>query len=223
MFNWIHSCLNRLENGYDPVPSIHAHNYGAHEWNHFDEALLNDLEGWVGGFYGKKVLDLGGGPGHYTVAFAKRGAHVTWLDVSRNYYDIAQQKVKEYFVGDNVNFVLGYMDDAPDLLSERYDFVFNRVCFYYGRGDASFSDVIYRMVREGGFAYIDTTHEKYKYETLSAIARLRAWLNSALSIKIGHPFPPHGRLASLFLRYPVKKMLIDYSSPFNDRIRFQKF
>ncbi len=222
MINWLHSRFNRPENGYDPVPPDHVIRYGANEWSAVDEDLLNDLELWVGGFAGKKVLGLGGGPGQFSVALAKRGGEVTWFDVSRNYRDMAQRKANEYSVEGKIQFVLGYMDDAPAILNECYDFVFNRICFNYCRSDQSFAETIYKLVRNGGYAYVDTTHDQYKYETLSAQAKMRVWLNSKLGIKIGHPFPPHGRLAKLFLKFPVKKLMVDYSSPLNDRVRFEK-
>lgn len=93
-------------------------------------------------------MDLGGGPGQYSVAFARRGASVTWLDVSHNYLHIAQQKAHEADV--EITFVLGYMDEAPRILGKQFDLVFNRVCFCYSWNDALFVAVIYRLMRLGG-------------------------------------------------------------------------
>jgi hypothetical protein len=82
--------------------------------------------------------------------------------------------------------------------------------------------VIFRLVSPGGYCYVDTPHCAFNPERLSASARFRMWLNSALSIKIGHPFPPHGRLARLFLRHAVQSMTIDYGDSRHDRIWFRK-
>lgn len=222
MINRLHARLHRPENGWDPVPLEHAARYGAAEWQTVDDVLLEELEQWVGGFQDKRILDMGGGPGQYSVAFAKRGGQVTWHDVSRTYRDMAQEKAKQFAVTDKIQFSLGYMDEAPDLLSEAYDFVFNRLCWYYGLGDRSFAAVIYRMVSPGGFCYIDTTHSGYKRGQLSASALLRTWLNDTLAIKVGHPYPPHGRIARLIQAYPLKRLLLDYRSLTNDRIQFEK-
>lgn len=222
MINRLHSRINRPENGYDPVSLNHAIHNAAAEWCEIDRALLDDLENWMGGFSGKKILDLGGGPGQYAVEFAKRGAIVTWFDVSKNYLNIASQKTLEHAVTANVEFILGYMDEAPDILNQQFDFVFNRICFYYCHNDHKFAAKIYDLVRSGGYCYVDTTHDRYNYESQSCFSLLRIWLNSKLGIKIGHPYPPHGRLAQLFLRYPIKRLLVDYSSLMNDRIRFEK-
>jgi SAM-dependent methyltransferase len=222
MINWLHARFHRPEKGWDPVPLEHAVKYSADEWQGINEALLDELEQGIGGFQRKRILDLGGGPGQYSVAFAKRGGEVTWHDVSRIYRDMAQEKAEAFAVADRIQFSLGYLDEAPDLLPEPYDFVFNRICWNYGFSDRSFAKVLYRMVRPGGFGYVDTNHSEFKREQLSASARFRAWLNDAFAIKIGHPFPPHARLARLFLGFPMKRLVVDYRSPLNDRILFEK-
>jgi 2-polyprenyl-3-methyl-5-hydroxy-6-metoxy-1,4-benzoquinol methylase len=222
MINWLFSQLQRPERGWDPVSAQYAQQYGRGQWEGVDEPLLDQLDSWVGGLAGKRVLDLGGGPGQYTVAFARRGAKVTWFDVSGHYHAIARAKAAELQVADRVQFCLGYMDDAPQLLSERYDLVFNRICWNYGRGDSSFADVVYQMVRAGGSAYIDTTNALFNADQLSLSARLRTWLNTVWGIKIGHPYPPRGRIASLLLRQSMARVLIDYTLASSDRLLFEK-
>src|SRR4051812_35635270 len=72
VINLLHSRLHRPESGWDPVPQGHVLEYGTHEWaSGADARLLDELEQRIGGFAGKQVLDLGGGPGQYSVAFAK--------------------------------------------------------------------------------------------------------------------------------------------------------
>ena len=222
MINWLFSQAQRPERGWDPVPAEHARHYSRSEWQGVNEPLLAQLDDWVGGLAGKRVLDLGGGPGQYSIAFARRGAQVTWFDVSRNYQALAQAKAAELLVADAVQFRLGYLDDAPTLLGETYDLVFNRICWYYGRGDRSFADVVYRLVRPGGCGYIDTTNSLFNADQLSASARMRTWLNAACSIKIGHPYPPRGRIARLLLGHPVERLLVDYSTAASDRVLFKK-
>lgn len=222
MINKIHARLHRPEKGWDPVPAAHAASYGADEWRMVDNRLLDELEARLGTFRGKTVLDLGAGPGQYSVALAKRGALVTWHDISTTYLQMARAKATEHGVADNMRFSLGYLDEAPKLLSDRFDFVFNRICWNYGLDDASFAHTVYEMVRPGGHGYVDTTHSDFQRHALSRGARLRTWINDRTGLKIGHPFPPHGRLAQLFLRQPVKHLSIDYSAPLNDRVFFEK-
>jgi 2-polyprenyl-3-methyl-5-hydroxy-6-metoxy-1,4-benzoquinol methylase len=222
MINRIHALFYRPENGWDPVPAAHAADYGAREWRRVDQGLLDELESRVGGFHGKNILDLGGGPAHYSVAMAQRGGLVTWHDISRNYLEMGRSKAAEAGLSAQIRFSLGYLDEAPRLLRQRFDFVFNRICWNYGFDDASLANVVYTMVRPGGHAYVDTTHSGYQRAALPASVRLRTWLNDCTGVKIGHPMPPHGRLAKLFLRSRMTRMTLDYSWPENDRIFFEK-
>jgi 2-polyprenyl-3-methyl-5-hydroxy-6-metoxy-1,4-benzoquinol methylase len=222
MINRLLARIHRPESGWDPVPREHALQYGENEWQGLNEPVLAQLEAWVGGFAGKRVLDLGGGPGQYTVAFAQRGAQVTWFDVSRTYQEMARAKAQERGVLDRVQFALGYMDEAPALLSQRFDLVFNRICWNYGWSDRGFADVCYALVAPGGSGYIDTTNSRFNIEKLSASARLRTWLNDALALKVGHPYPPRGRIAQLLLRQRVARVTVEYPTEVTDRVFFQK-
>ena len=72
MFNQLHAKFRRPENGWDPVPASHAASYGQNEWRAVNSDVLDELGHRIGGFEGKHVLDLGGGPGQFTVAMAQR-------------------------------------------------------------------------------------------------------------------------------------------------------
>lgn len=221
MINWLHSRIYRPENGWDPISVSHAQQYTTSEWSAgVAIELIDVLESWCGGLSGKAILDLGGGPGQYSIAFAKRGAQVTWYDVSARYRTIAAQKALAH--GVSVRFKVGYLDEAADVLANGFDLVFNRLCWYYGRGDRSFSKIVYELVKPGGIGYVDTTHDRYMHETLSTPARIRTELNKYTGWKMGHPYPPHGRLQELFARFPMEKIFVDYSAPMNDRILFKK-
>ncbi|MGQ9791794.1 MAG: class I SAM-dependent methyltransferase [Armatimonadota bacterium] len=220
MINYLHARVCRPEKGWDPVPAQYAIEYASRAWSSLDESIVMELDEKIGGLEGKQVLDLGAGAGQYSVAFAKRGASVTWYDVSRNYLQIAQQKSKEARV--DITFSLGYMDEAPQILRKQFDLVFNRGCFSYGWSDASFVSVIYKLVRPGGYAYIETNNSSFGGDRLSPAIRFRVWLNAAMGIKIGHPHPPRGRIPAFLLRYPLRQMIVDYSEPYVDRIFIQK-
>jgi 2-polyprenyl-3-methyl-5-hydroxy-6-metoxy-1,4-benzoquinol methylase len=221
IINRLHSLLHRPEKGWDPVSTEHAAWYSGIEWTQgVNNTLLDELDKWADGLTGKRVLDLGGGPGHYSIAFAKRKADVTWHDVSRGYRDIAERKAAEHNV--RIKFSIGYLEDAARLYKEPFDVVFNRICWYYGFSDRQFASLLFRLVKPGGIGYIDTPHSDVSYTKASSSLKMRTLLNDRLAIKIGHPFPPHGRVAHLFMNKPVAKIQIDYTSPSNDRILFLK-
>ena len=221
MVNRLFSAFQRPERGWDPVPAEHAASYAKSEWDRgVHDQLLHDLGEWLGGFSDKRILDLGAGPGQYALAFAARGADVTWYDVSRRYQTIAMNKASEQCL--HINFEIGYLDEAAERLNRQFDLVFNRICWYYNWTDRSFSDVVFNLVKPGGIAYVDTTHSGWRRDTLSFSSRLRTALNDRVGIKIGHPSPPRGRIAKLFLEKPVERLVVDYSSPHNDRILFRR-
>lgn len=217
VINWIYTRWYRPEDGWDPIPKDYAEHYANDEWQNLDCEVIAQLEQWTGGLQGKRLLDLGGGPGQYSVAFAKRGALVTWHDVSRNYLEIAQAKAREHDV--HITFSLGYLEDAERYVSTGFDVVFNRICWYYGRGDRSFARLLYQLVRPGGVGYVDVPIAQRSTQLTRAM-RLRTWINTYTYFKIGHPFPPRGRAAALFQRYPLSQIHIDYRLPGNDRIFF---
>jgi 2-polyprenyl-3-methyl-5-hydroxy-6-metoxy-1,4-benzoquinol methylase len=221
MINRLHALLYRPEAGWDPVPADHVKLYANAEWaSGVRQELLDELDRWVGGLAGKRVLDLGGGPGHYSVAFAKRNAQVTWYDISQRYKAIAEQRAREN--GVELQFGLGYLDEAPANLRTRFDLVFNRICWNYGWHDFSFAKVVYSLVTPGGVGYVDTTHSDWHRDSASLYGAARNWLNDNLAIKIGHPFPPHGRIATLFSKLPMERVVADYSLHTNDRVLFVK-
>jgi 2-polyprenyl-3-methyl-5-hydroxy-6-metoxy-1,4-benzoquinol methylase len=221
MINHLHALFHRPERGWDPIPATYAAQYTEIQWGQgVKESLLDELECWVGGLSGKRVLDLGGGPGHYSVAFAKRNADVTWHDVSRTYREVAEMKAINEKV--HIQFSIGYMDAAAKLHCEPFDLVFSRVCWNYGLSDHSFADAFFDLIKPGGVGYVDAMHSGARDPNSSWSVLIRTWLNQQFAIKIGHPMPPHGRIAKLFMKKPITKMLVDYSSPLNDRITFVK-
>ena len=221
MINALHAKLKRPEKGWDPVPRAHVESYGQGQWNTpIDEKMLDHIEHWVGGLKGKSVIDVGGGPAQYSVAFAKRGANVSWHDISATYRDYAKAKASEN--GVKLELSLGYMDDAPDILNKQFDVVFNRICWNYGTTDDAFARTVYRLVKPGGIIYIDTATSQWGSQLTSGRTKIRGWLNDNLHIKIGHPYPPRGRVAALLQAFPHDEILCDYTVPNYDRITMRR-
>ena len=117
MINQIHQALLRPEKGWDPVPASHAAVYAPFAWAHVrDEGVIDRIEDAMGRVAGKKVLDLGGGPGQYSVAFARRGANVTWHDVSAVYQSFSMAKAA---VSRSFHFLLaGLSGECPSFWRE---------------------------------------------------------------------------------------------------------
>jgi SAM-dependent methyltransferase len=155
--------------------------------------MVDVLEAKVGGFQGKRILDLGGGPGQFAVEFAKRGGLVTWHDISKHYSLIVEELAKAN--GVELALSLGYMEEASKFVGHPFDLVFNRICWMYCVNDFEFAKLIHDLIRPGGWGYVNSD---YWIENMAASLRFRYAINAHTGIKIGHIIPPPGRLEKYF-------------------------
>ena len=70
---------------------------------------------------GDKVLDIGGGPGKYSLYFAQKGCDVTLVDLSDGNVMFAKKKAEELNL--NINTIVGNACDIDTLVDEKYDHV----------------------------------------------------------------------------------------------------
>jgi SAM-dependent methyltransferase len=216
--NFVHSLFYRVERGWDPISPEYAKEYDGLASREIDTLLVKRLDSLAGGLAGKRILDLGGGPGHYSVLFAKLGARVTWHDISQQYEQIARRHATLHGVA--LDFSLGYLEEAKKFGQNSFDLVFCRVCWYYCRSDRAFGRSLYSLVRPGGIGYIECNTPAFSRP--QGFRRLQHWLNTYCWWKIGHPLPPHGRIAKLIHNYPVTYMKLNYSSAERDIVTFVK-
>ena len=193
VINKILMLLRPVDGGYDPVSTELAQYYTQTEWQIFNPAMVDVLEAKIGGFQGKRILDLGGGPGQFAIEFAKRGGQVTWHDISKKYFSIVQGLAKAH--GVELALSLGYLEEASKFLDNPFDLVFNRICWRYCLNDFKFAKLIHDLIRPGGWGYVNSD---YWLENMSATVRLRFAVNAHTGIKIGHIIPPPGRLEKYF-------------------------
>jgi 2-polyprenyl-3-methyl-5-hydroxy-6-metoxy-1,4-benzoquinol methylase len=179
--------------------------------------LVDDLGSRIGGLEGKRVLDLGAGPGQYSIGFAQRGAQVTWHDISHKYMSIAKHYAEKY--GVNVEFSLGYLEDAKKFIDTPFDLVFVRGCWFCCINDRDFAKLVYQLAKPGGAGYIDTFDfdREGKWQL-----NFKYYLNKYLWFKVGHPNPPPGRVANLINSYKIDQLNADYSSQGSDFVFFIK-
>ncbi len=216
--NYLHSLLHRVEDGWDPIPASYASSYAEMAWSERSPQIVQDLDARLGGLSGKRVLDLGGGPGQYSVLFAQRGAEVTWHDISRKYQAICRERAAA--AGVSIRYSMGYLEDALRFLAEPFDLVFCRVCWYYGRSDRQMARLIDSLVKPGGVGYVECNTPAFSRPR--GWRRLQSVLNQYLWLKLGHPMPPHGRIAKLLQRGDILHITLDYSSPLRDIVVFTK-
>ena len=216
--NLLHSLVHRVQDGWDPISPEHAEQYSDLEWTQVDTSLVKKLSDFAGGLEGKRVLDLGGGPGQYSVLFAKSGARVTWHDVSRQYERIARRRAEANQT--ELEFSLGYLEETAKFGPNSFDLVFCRISWYYCRSDRSFARLIYTLIKPGGVGHVQC--HTAAFSKPKGLRRLQHELNARLWWKIGHPVPPHGRIADLIHRYPISYLELDYKCEERDVVTFVK-
>ncbi|MBP5729446.1 MAG: class I SAM-dependent methyltransferase [Clostridia bacterium] len=71
---------------------------------------------------GSRILDIGGGPGHYSIHYAKQGHTVTLLDLSEENVRFAKKKARQY--GVKITAVQGDATDLSRFPDDSFDKVF---------------------------------------------------------------------------------------------------
>lgn len=115
---------------------------------------------------GAHILEVAPGPGYLSIELAKRGFHVTAVDISPDFVEIAKHNAKEANV--SVNFMEG---NASDLLFEnhRFDFVVCTAAFKNFKEPVKALCEMYRVLKEEGTALIidmnrEATDEEIEHE-----------------------------------------------------------
>jgi len=110
--------MNAIENWYD-------NEYD--EWNRFErhkiefEVTKKYMDTYLKGT-SLKILDIGGGPGRYSLYLAGKGHEVTLLDLSQKNIDVAIEKSREYGIELN-GYIKGNALDLSSFHPEQFDVV----------------------------------------------------------------------------------------------------
>jgi ubiquinone/menaquinone biosynthesis C-methylase UbiE len=100
---------------------------------------------------GSDVLEVAPGPGYQAIEVARLGFHVTGVDISRTFVQIASDHAKQ--AGVSVDFRQGDASNLP-LESESFDLVVCQAAFKNFRQPVIALDEMHRVLRSGGTAVI---------------------------------------------------------------------
>jgi len=120
--------------------SIDLCNKAMYKWKAIAAHVPQDLSGW-------EVLDVGCNAGFYSIELARRGAHVTAVDIDPHYLDQARWAAQQFGVQDALTFKqmpIYALAHAP----ETYDLVWFMGVFYHLRYPTLALDILRRKTRK---------------------------------------------------------------------------
>ena len=151
-------------------------------------------------FTNKKILDLGAGVGNYTLKFIDLGANVDWVDVSKNFKNIAEEKIilNENTSINKVKFHNIHLSNISTI-KKKYDLIFNRLSWRYSFSDKKFANDISAMLNIGGLLYIKENIWNEGNESYSMFSKFQNFIYRNLDYKIGHPVPLKNKIKNYFI------------------------
>lgn len=95
------------------------------------------------------ILDAGGGTGHYSLPYAKKGHKVTIMDISEKMLEVAKSKAKRENVSGNVEIIQCDMSDTQ-LPDECFDFIMCHLALCYVHDPMTALREFHRLLRKNG-------------------------------------------------------------------------
>ena len=135
---WFHNI--HLPNGLQTAPDHFLGDFPAFKWREIAPYLAEDLSG-------KTVLDVGCNAGFYSLELAKRGAHVTGIDLDPLYLKQARWVVDQFDLSDRIEL---RQQQVYDLAQEetQYDIVWFMGVLYHLRYPLLALDILSEKVRD---------------------------------------------------------------------------
>ncbi|MEV4149645.1 class I SAM-dependent methyltransferase [Amycolatopsis sp. NPDC049691] len=128
---------------------------------------------------GADVLEVAPGPGFFAVELAKRGFHVTGLDISHTMVEIARENRGDL----EIDFRQGDITHAP-FADESFDFLVCQAAFKNFRQPVTALNEMHRVLRPGGFAVIhDLNHEATSADIGREVDRMNVGALSGFTVR----------------------------------------
>lgn len=115
---------------------------------------------------GKKVLEIGCGIGTDTINFARYGAQVTAVELSKKSLEIARQRAKVYGLQNSIRFYLGNAEELIQFLpAEPYDLIYSFGVIHHTPNPERVVEQMRYYVRPGSTVKIMVYH-RYAWKVL---------------------------------------------------------
>ncbi len=159
-----------------------------------------------------RVLDIGTGPGRLPIIIASRDkyVHVTGLDLSPDMVKIATAEARKKGLA-NLDFKAGNASELP-FGDREFDLVLSTLSFHHWKEPEAALDEIYRVLREGGEAWIYDIPRKVNPQVWADMKK-RYGLFAPTFLHLHtftEPFYDEKMLAEMATASRFKKFEIDY-------------
>lgn len=170
-----------------------------------------------------RILDIGTGPGRLPMAIASKNkyVHVTGLDLSADMVSIASRLALKNHAT-NIDFKAGSAGELP-FGDREFDLVISTLSFHHWREPEKALDEIYRVLREGGEAWIYDIPRKVNPIVWADLKKRYGFIAPTFMhfYTFTEPFYDEKRLGEIALASRFKKFEIDYRL-FTYRLRLYK-
>jgi ubiquinone/menaquinone biosynthesis C-methylase UbiE len=145
---------NETSQGYQKNAKIHTRyaHYGPYSPDEDKLKLLGNVKG-------KNILEIGCGGGQCSIAFAKKGAHCTGIDISEEQLNFAKSLAKREKV--KVNFILGDFQNLKRIKSNSQDIVFSAFALHYSPNLDEVFKQVHRILKKNGLFVFSFNHPFY--------------------------------------------------------------
>lgn len=130
------------------------------------KALVDDFRERVGSVEGKKILDVGSGPGGVSIAFALAGADVSGVDIEKELYQISLIHAEAY--GVKPNFIL-YDGGKLPFLDNTFDYSVSVSVIEHTTDPVLYLSEILRVTKPRGKLYLGFPNKLNFKETHTGI------------------------------------------------------
>lgn len=134
---WFHNL--HLPDGTQTAPNHHLGDFPSYKWERLAPHVPQDLQGWT-------ALDIGCNAGFYTFELARRGAHVTAIDVDTHYLTQAKWAARQFGLEDCVQFTQMQVYDLAHS-EEKFDLVLFMGVFYHLRYPMLGLDIVTQKIK----------------------------------------------------------------------------
>lgn len=127
------------------------------------------------------VLEVAPGPGYFSIELGKLGTfHITGLDISRTFIEIASQNART--AGVKIAFRLGNASAMP-FPGESFDFVYCSAAFKNFSQPVEAMNEMYRVLRPGGQALVRDLRKDVSLDEIQSYIRQsgRSWFDAWLT------------------------------------------